>query len=122
MMDPYLGRELFASPRRSVARDGGPPVRRRQWAAMCLLSVVLVTGARSANATGEHWRSFSKDGQAYLIKAMAADLNHVTDHGIKLREVSYFYKADRDYGTQLAQATHLDLNAVAALAAKEVAH
>jgi hypothetical protein len=41
---------------------------------------------------------------------MASDLNHVTDHGIKLREVSYFYKADRDYGTQLAQATHLDVN------------
>ncbi|MDB5631161.1 MAG: catalase family protein [Tardiphaga sp.] len=66
---------------------------------------------------GDHWRSFSKDGQAYLI-----DLNQVTDHGIKLREVSYFYKADRDCGTQLAQATHLDVNEVAALAAKEMSH
>jgi catalase len=68
---------------------------------------------------GEHWRSLGKDGQAYLIKAMAADLNHVTDHGIKLRQVSYFYKADRDYGAQLAFATHLDVNEVSALAAKE---
>jgi catalase len=71
---------------------------------------------------GDHWRSLGKDGQAYLIKAMASDLNQVTDHGIKLREVSYFFKADRDYGTQLAQATHLDVNEVAALAAKEVSH
>ena len=68
---------------------------------------------------GEHWRSLGKDGQAYLVKAMAADLNHVTDHGIKLRQVSYFYKADRDYGTQLALATHLDVNEVSNLAAKE---
>jgi catalase len=71
---------------------------------------------------GNHWRSFSKEGQAYLIKDLASDLNRVTDHGIKLREVSYFYKADRDYGTQLAQATHLDVNEVAALAAKEMSH
>jgi catalase len=53
---------------------------------------------------------------------LASDLNRVTDHGIKLREVSYFHKADRDYGTQLAEATHLDVNEVAALAAKEVSH
>jgi catalase len=71
---------------------------------------------------GDHWRSLGKDGQAYLIKVMASDLNQVTDHGIKLRQVSYFYKADRDYGTQLAQATHLDVNELAALAAKEMSH
>jgi catalase len=71
---------------------------------------------------GNHWRSFSGDGQAYLIKDLASDLNRVTDHGIKLREVSYFYKADRDYGTQLAQATNLDVNEVAALATKEMSH
>jgi catalase len=71
---------------------------------------------------GNHWRSLGKDGQAYLIKAIAADLNRVTDHGIKLRQVSYFYKADGDYGTQLAQATHLDVNEVGTLAAKEVPH
>ena len=71
---------------------------------------------------GDHWRSYSKDTQAYTIKAMAADLNQVTDHGVKLRQVSYFYEADRDYGTQLAQATHLEVNDVAALAAKEMSH
>src|ERR1700676_2994244 len=68
---------------------------------------------------GNHWRSLGKDWQAYLIKTMSADLNQVTDHDIKLRQVSYFYKADHDYGTQLAQATHLDVNEVSALAAKE---
>src|ERR1700682_6054952 len=95
------------------------------------LSEYPVSGAAQQSAiaktedfgqAGEHWRSLGKDGQAYLIKAMASDLSQVTDHGVKLRQVSYFYKADRDYGTQLAQAIHLDVNEVAALAAKEMSH
>ena len=68
---------------------------------------------------GSHWLSLGKDGQAYLIEAIAADLNKVTDRGVKLRQVSYFYKADHDYGAQLAQAVHLDVSEIAALAAKE---
>ena len=71
---------------------------------------------------GDDWRSYSKFDQAELIKNMANDLNQVHDHGIKVRQVSYFYKADKDYGTQLAAATHLDVNEVSALAAKEVSH
>jgi catalase len=95
------------------------------------LSEYPVSGVTQQNAiaktedfgqAGDHWRSLGKDGQAYLIKAMSSDLNQVADHGIKLRQVSHFYKADRDYGTQLAQATHLDVNEVAALATKEMLH
>jgi catalase len=68
---------------------------------------------------GEQWRSYSKQQKTDLIEALAADLNQIHDHGIKLREVSYFYKADHDYGTQVAQATHLDVNELAALAGRE---
>jgi catalase len=71
---------------------------------------------------GELWRSYSKHDQSDLVKDLASDLNQIHDHGVKVRQVSYFYKADRDYGTQLAQATHLDVNEVATLAAKEVSH
>jgi catalase len=71
---------------------------------------------------GDQWRSYSKQQQDDLVEAMAADLNQVRDHGVKVREISYFYKADRDYGTQLAKATHLDVNEVAALAAKEMSN
>ena len=69
---------------------------------------------------GDQWRSYSKQQQADLIEAMAADLGQVRDHGVKLRQVSYFYKADHDYGTQLAKAIHLDVKEVAELATKEV--
>ena len=71
---------------------------------------------------GELWRSYSKQDQSDLVRDLASDLNQIRDHGVKVRQVSYFYKADSDYGTQLAQATHLDVNEVATLAAKEVTH
>jgi catalase len=71
---------------------------------------------------GDEWRSFSARDRADLTTDLASDLNQVRDHAVKLREVSYFFKADHDYGTQLANATHLDVSAVAALAAKEVSH
>ena len=71
---------------------------------------------------GDDWRSYSKFDQSELIKNIASSLNQVRVHGVKGRERSYFYKADHDYGTQLAQATHLDVAEVAALADKEVSH
>jgi catalase len=71
---------------------------------------------------GDAWRAMSKHDQADLIKDLASDLNQVRDHGVKTREVSYFYKADQEYGTQLETATHLDVSEVANLASKEVSH
>jgi catalase len=67
---------------------------------------------------GDQWRSYSKQTQDDLIEALSADLNQLRDPATKLRQVSYFYKADPDYGTRLAQATHLDVREVAAAAAK----
>jgi catalase len=81
-----------------------------------------ITKTDDFSQAGAQWRSYSKQQQSDLIEAMAADLNQVRDHGVKLRQVSYFYKADRDYGTQLAKATQLDANEVAAKAATEVSH
>jgi catalase len=68
---------------------------------------------------GDTWRALSKQDQADLVKDLSSDLNQLHDHGMKVREVSYFYKADHDYGTQLAQATHLDVTEVAGVASKE---
>jgi catalase len=68
---------------------------------------------------GDQWRSYSEQVKADLIEAMAHDLNRVTDAENKLRQVSYFYKADREYGTRLAEATHLNVEAVAAMAAMD---
>jgi catalase len=47
-------------------------------------------------------------------------LNHVTNDANKYTMLSYFYKADADYGTRLARATHADLSRVQSLASQLV--
>jgi catalase len=49
---------------------------------------------------------------------LSGDLNHVTNDANKYTMLSYFYKADADYGTRLARATHADLARVQGAAAK----
>ncbi len=66
---------------------------------------------------GDLYRSYDKVQQDHLIVNLAADLNQVTSDKIKDTMVSYFYRADHDYGTRLAAAIHVDMNAVKALAA-----
>jgi catalase len=78
-----------------------------------------ITKTDDFSQAGDYWRALDKHDQADLIKDLASDLNQVRDHGVKLRQVSYFYKADHDYGTQLAAATHLDVSEIADLATKE---
>ncbi len=111
----------------SNARDPGAVVQQPQFA----LGQYAVSGVTQQTAihktddfsqAGDEWRAYDKKNQADLIKDLASDLNQLHDHEVKVREVSYFYKADRDYGTQLAEATHLDVAEVSALAAKEVSH
>jgi catalase len=108
----------------SNARDAGAVVQQPEFK----LSQYPVSGVTQQSAiaktddfsqAGDAWRALGKQDQADLIKDLASDLNQVHDHGVKLREVSYFYKADHDYGTQLAAATHLDVSDVAGLATKE---
>jgi catalase len=67
---------------------------------------------------GEYYRSLSKQDKSDLITALSADLNHVTNDKNKYAMLSYFYKADADYGKRLANATHADASRVADMAAK----
>lgn len=66
---------------------------------------------------GEYYRSLSGQDRADLVTALSADLNQVTDENNKYAMLSYFYKADADYGKRLAAATHADLSRVEAKAA-----
>jgi catalase len=67
---------------------------------------------------GEYYRSLSAQDKNDLVTALSADLNHVTNEQNKYTMLSYFYKADADYGTRLAKATHADPARVKALADK----
>jgi catalase len=58
---------------------------------------------------GEYYRSLSSAGKTDLITALSNDLVRVTNDGNKYAMLSYFYKADPDYGSRLARASHADV-------------
>lgn len=67
---------------------------------------------------GEYYKALSAQDKNDLIVALSGDLNHVNNDANKYTMLSYFYKADADYGTRLAKATHADLSRVKAAAEK----
>jgi catalase len=67
---------------------------------------------------GEFYRSLPEMGKQELISNLSSDLNKVTNDSNKYAMITYFYKADADYGTRLASATHADVSRVKAAAAK----
>ena len=67
---------------------------------------------------GELYRSYSATEKNDLIRNLAADLGAVKDSETKHIMLSYFYKADADYGTRLTQAVKGDIATVKAKAAK----
>lgn len=69
---------------------------------------------------GEYYRALSAQERQDLLAALSGDLNQVKNDANKYAMLSYFYKADADYGTRLARATHADPARVKALADKLV--
>ena len=67
---------------------------------------------------GVFYRALSESAKQELVRNLSGDLNHVTHDGNKYTMLSYFYKADADYGKRLAKATHADLARVQAAAAR----
>lgn len=67
---------------------------------------------------GELYRSYSALEKTDLIRNLAADLGQVKDAETKHIMLSYFYKADADYGTRLTKAVNGDLKQVQAKAVK----
>ncbi len=55
------------------------------------------------------YRTLSETGKTDLITALSGDLGRVTNDANKYAMLSYFYKADADYGTRLARATNADV-------------
>ncbi|MCL7987324.1 catalase [Sphingobacterium sp. lm-10] len=56
---------------------------------------------------GALYRSFSSEDQDHLIKNLSDALRDVKDPKVVAIMISYFYRADRDYGMRLAQALNL---------------
>lgn len=67
---------------------------------------------------GVFYRKLTKTGQAHLISNLAGDLGQVKDAGIRTKITAFFYKADPEYGSRVAKAVKVDVNAVQRLAAQ----
>ncbi len=53
---------------------------------------------------GDFYRSLSEKGKTHLITNLVGDLGKVTDRKIQKTMITYFYRADRDYGMRVAKA------------------
>ncbi|MDB5776077.1 MAG: catalase family protein [Herbaspirillum sp.] len=67
---------------------------------------------------GEFYRALPEMGKQELVSNLSGDLSKVSNDVNKYTMLSYFYKADADYGTRLVRATHADLARVQSAAAK----
>jgi catalase len=61
---------------------------------------------------GIFYRSLKAQDKADLIKNLSGDLGQVTSPRVKTIMVSYFYQADKNYGTRLAKAVNVPLSQV----------
>jgi len=77
-----------------------------------------ITKQQNFKQAGDLYRSYSDIEKKDLIRNLAADLGQVKDSETKHIMLSYFYKADADYGTRLAQAVNGNLALVQAKASK----
>ncbi len=53
---------------------------------------------------GDFYRSLSEKDKNSLIRNLTGDLGQVTDRRIQIRMITYFYRADRNYGIRVAEA------------------
>lgn len=63
-----------------------------------------ITKTNDFEQAGDYYRSLSKQDQDNLIKNLTGDLGQVTDKEIQKKMITYFYRADRDYGMRVAKA------------------
>lgn len=73
---------------------------------------------QSFKQAGDLYRSYSPIEKNDLIRNLAADLGQVKDAETKNIMLSYFYKADSDYGSRLTKAVQGDLATVKTKAAQ----
>ena len=67
---------------------------------------------------GELYRSFTKQEQHNLIRNLSGDLSAVKNDNVKYTMLSFFYKADTNYGTALTKAVKGNLAKVITMAKK----
>jgi catalase len=63
-----------------------------------------ITKTNDFSQAGDFYRTLSKQQKDNLIKNLTGDLGKVTDKSTQMTMITYFYKADRNFGMQVAEA------------------
>nr|WP_183167469.1 catalase [Azomonas macrocytogenes] len=69
----------------------------------------IIAKTQNFKQAGDFYRSLDEDGKVKLVDGLNADLGQVKSDEIRTIMVSYFYKADIDYGTRVAKAVKVNL-------------
>jgi catalase len=77
-----------------------------------------IARTRNFAQAGEYYRALSEQDKADLVTALGGDLSRVSNEANKYAMLSHFYRADPDYGSRLAKASHADIARVKAAAAQ----
>ncbi|MET0266702.1 MAG: catalase, partial [Duganella sp.] len=77
-----------------------------------------IVKTRNFAQAGDFYRSLNASQQANLVSNLAGDLGQVKDDNIKYTMLSYFHKADANYGRAISTAVKADPERVAQLASK----
>ena len=94
-----------------------PEFRYSQYPVSGLTETKVIAKQDNFRQAGEFYRALSPVEKDHLIKNLASDLGRVKSVQVRQMMVSHFYQADKDYGTRLAKAVDVDVNAVAQLSA-----
>jgi catalase len=97
-----------------------PKYKLLRWPVSGMEQQMAIKKTMDFRQAGEYYRSLDAQNKTDLVTALSNDLRHVTNTTNEYTMLSYFYKADAEYGTRLAQALHADLGRVQAQAAKLV--
>ncbi|MGF1727136.1 catalase [Photobacterium nomapromontoriensis] len=77
-----------------------------------------IKNERNFFQAGVFYNTLSEQGKKDLITNLSGDLGKVENKHVQATMLSYFYKADRDYGTRLTKAVNGDIKQVKHLASK----
>ncbi len=108
----------------SVTTGGRKNEEREQAASASLSGGVQqrpITKTLNFKQAGELYQTFTEAERSNLIKNLAGDLLVVKNEAVKRQMMSFFLRADAEYGTRLAKAVGVDLAEIEAIVKADVA-
>ncbi len=105
-------------PAATAPKQTGEPYRNSPYQLSGTVDSMPIAQTSNFAQAGIFYRSLKAQDKADLIRNLAGDLNVVTSPRTKAIMVSYFYQADKDYGTRLAKATNVAMAEVTRAAAE----